>query len=541
MIRTDIIRLYKSVHTWTGIVAGMALFIAFYAGALTLFKDQVGQWAVPPATAAGGTVPDRLPGLIQGVLRERPQAGESFEIALASTGGGMARMRWNEPAPDGQGPPRSFAATLGVDGIVRIAPDPEGGLAQLIYTLHAVVGLPVVNGFTLSVMGVVAVLYTLALVSGVIVLLPTLTRDFFALRLGGNLKRMWLDAHNVTGIVSLPFHLVMALTSVAFAFHDRIYDAQDWLIHGTPAAAVAPEPASGPAPAAARDPAALQPPQELLALAQALSATFVPQALDYHDVAGADASVTVYGTDPAALARQVAVTLDPYSGRVVQDDLTVPRGAAQTLVDSFFALHLGSFGGMLVRWMYFVLALAGAWLFYSGNLLWLETRRRRQRPGGERPVQRRDAQWLAAATVGVCLGCVAGLSLTIAAGKWLHGRVDDPGAWHAAIYYLVFAGALCWAFWRGAARAAVHLLWLAAAATAAIAASTLVLWLAPVPGPWAQAGPPAMPGVDGTALAGALCLAAMARATARRVWHLAPGTGAPGQGAPDSLWSAGGR
>lgn len=87
--------------------------------------------------------------------------------------------------------------------------------------LHRVVGLPVDSDPNRWFMGIVASLYAIALVSGVIVLLPSLVKDFFALRVGKNLKRMWLDAHNVVGIVSLPFHIVMALSSVVFAFHDE--------------------------------------------------------------------------------------------------------------------------------------------------------------------------------------------------------------------------------------------------------------------------------------------------------------------------------
>jgi hypothetical protein len=34
-MRSDVVRLYKVVHTWTGITAGMFLFIAFYAGSIT--------------------------------------------------------------------------------------------------------------------------------------------------------------------------------------------------------------------------------------------------------------------------------------------------------------------------------------------------------------------------------------------------------------------------------------------------------------------------------------------------------------------------
>lgn len=32
-MRSDVIRTYKTLHTWTGLIAGMMLFIGFYAGA----------------------------------------------------------------------------------------------------------------------------------------------------------------------------------------------------------------------------------------------------------------------------------------------------------------------------------------------------------------------------------------------------------------------------------------------------------------------------------------------------------------------------
>lgn len=48
-MRADYIRIYKSVHTWTGIISGIALFIAFYAGALTVFKEPIRRWSTPPA------------------------------------------------------------------------------------------------------------------------------------------------------------------------------------------------------------------------------------------------------------------------------------------------------------------------------------------------------------------------------------------------------------------------------------------------------------------------------------------------------------
>jgi uncharacterized iron-regulated membrane protein len=49
-MRNDILRVYKTVHTWTGIVCGLALFICFYAGAITMFKSELIDWVTSPAT-----------------------------------------------------------------------------------------------------------------------------------------------------------------------------------------------------------------------------------------------------------------------------------------------------------------------------------------------------------------------------------------------------------------------------------------------------------------------------------------------------------
>lgn len=48
-VRGDILRTYQSIHTWTGIIAGLVLFIGFYAGSLTMFKEEITQWATPPS------------------------------------------------------------------------------------------------------------------------------------------------------------------------------------------------------------------------------------------------------------------------------------------------------------------------------------------------------------------------------------------------------------------------------------------------------------------------------------------------------------
>jgi uncharacterized iron-regulated membrane protein len=538
-MRSEFIRIYKAVHTWTGIVAGMALFIAFYAGALTIFKEPLARWVAPPAAAA---VPlGEAQTLILRTLAAHPAAARDFRLHLREAEH-LPRLSW-EVRPAGADDHdtsdiRHYTATLDTAGAARVEEAHPSQLAEFIDVLHRVVGLPVDSDPNRWIMGVVAILYALALVSGVIMLLPSLIKDFFALRVGKNLKRMWVDAHNVVGIVSLPFHVVMALTAMVFAYHDGFYFIQDKLIHDGKWATAFSRPAGTAPQAAPRDVTTLLSPAELLAQVKAFSPTFEAKALQYLQVADPHAGVRIWGDDSTAHSPRFVggfVALDPYSGKILNADFMPGRqNTVNAIVSSFFALHFGTYGGTPVQWMYFLLGLAGAWLFYSGNLLWVETRRvkaERDAPAGApAPVQRRDARLMAAATVGVCLGCVCGISLTIVAGKWLYGHVSDLSMWHRIVYYTVFFAAIAWAFLRGAARAAVHLLWLAATFTFAIPATTLMAWLAPSFGLWAHTSAVAL-GVDATAFVSGLGFVWLARATARRV----------ACGPRDSVWSASGQ
>lgn len=534
-MRSDIVRIYKAVHTWTGIISGLALFIAFYAGAITVFKEPLTRWVSPPVERRLVPLAD-TPRIIVDTLAAHPQAASEFTIHLRDDEDIPARMSWQvrEAGADEHDTAsvRHYKAEKNLEGFIEVSEFSPNGLATFIDVLHRVVGLPVDNDENRWVMGIIAALYTLALISGVIVLLPSLVKDFLALRVGKNLKRMWLDAHNILGIVSLPFHLVMALTAAVFAFHDGIYFLQDKLVHDGKWSSSSQRQRSAAFTGPGRDPATMLSPEQLVGVVAGVSPGFAASMLQYQQLTGPRPSVRVWGKDSAAVAPRARggfAVLDPYCGKIISKDLLPGhQNTPNLIISSFFALHMASFGSAIVQWMYFLLALAGAWLFYSGNLLWVESRRNKQSKQDESvPAQRRDVRLLAAATVGVSLGCVCGISLLIVAGKWLNGRVSDPNVWYPIIYYGTFFACIAWAFLRGAAKASIDLLWLAAALTFAIPMTSLLASMVSPLDVWGHRSSACL-GVDATALAGALLFAFMARKTSLRVRF----------GPTDSVWSS---
>jgi len=157
------------------------------------------------------------------------------------------------------------------------------------------------------------------------------------------------------------------------------------------------------------------------------------------------------------------VALDAVDGHVMKVQVTGARDANHATYSAIFGLHFGTFGSLSLRWLYFLLGLAGAFLFYSGNLLYIETRRKRRQ--ADQPMKVRA---MATATVGVCIGSCFAISCTFL-GNLLGGLSGiEATSLVQPVCFATFALAILWTFWRKPAKAAVDLLFATAAVSVAV-------------------------------------------------------------------------
>lgn len=506
------LRTFIRVHSWVGVVAGFLLFVAFYAGAITVFQQPVQRWASmrdASAVAAPASLSDAQR-LLDDVLTTHPHAHGFVGMTLPGSEYATTSAYWQ----DGQGTWRYATA-----GDIAGSPAPPGStLPELINELHYALGAPPIGTW---LMGVVSLLYGIALVSGLVIHLPMLVRNLFALRPGHNLKQFWQDAHNVIGVLSLPFHLMFAVTGAALcllavamvALNPLVFDGK---LNSATGAAMGTAPVVAPA---ARN-GTLLPLADLyrrsidIAKEHGVS-DFRPAYLKLTNAGDAHAVIEITGTSSRGLGAGV-IALDATSGAMLAQQLPGNRDANHLTLAAMYALHYGDYGNVIVRWLYFLLGLGGAFLFYSGNLLWIESRRKRwQRQQG------RASMNMARATVGVCLGLCVAISLSFVAAQVLPGK-------HAEYLVCFGAWALCalWAARRAPICTARELLWLAAAITTAIPIAHGLAtgwWL------WTSfaARQYTLFGVDLIALAMAAAFSMLARAATRR-GH---------QGDPCSVWA----
>jgi len=509
------LRTFQAVHTWTGLLAGFALFVAFYAGAFTVFHDAIAAWQNPPwHTARDANIP--VSALIERLVADHPQAKDDFGILLPSDTSHAAYAYWQ----DDHGTRFATYSQMA-------KPSDEanrGDLADFIYALHDSLGIPVVG---LYLMGMVSVLYGLALISGFLIHLPHLVNDLFAMRVSHNLKRLWQDAHNAIGVLSLPFHIIFAVTGSLLclftitlaalntvAFDGKLYDAF--------AQAVTTAPNLPPS----HTPAAMLPPETLIAQARQAAATggvssFEPDYLHYMRYGDRNAVAEVRGLSQHTLGTYGTVALLAADGKVLSTHVGTRHTINGITNSAMYSLHFGSFGGYFVKWLYFMLGLAGAFLFYSGNLLWIESRRKRRHVD-----QPRRTRVMARATMGVCIGTCLGISGAFAATLVTsHLGIDSKIAQHVACYGL-FLAACVYACMRPIPRATVELLTATSALTIAVACAHLLVnasALLDVTSPQSLA----VLGVDLTGMVLGLIFATLAHSAARRARH----------GDPHSVWA----
>ncbi len=143
-VKATTLRTYQSLHTWTGICAGLLLFIGFYAGNLTMFKHQLQQWIAPaPVQHLSNVSPDlaRWQQLLDQTLSVHAiELVAGFELDLSRAEPAISWYRQGsarELAMDN----RLVTAQLDAQGQLQLTEQTENQFADLLDYLHRSAGI----------------------------------------------------------------------------------------------------------------------------------------------------------------------------------------------------------------------------------------------------------------------------------------------------------------------------------------------------------------------------------------------------------------
>ena len=461
-MRPDIVQVYRDVHSWVGILGGLFLFVAFYAGSISMFEQPLQNWLTPETALPQPVKMEDAPKLIQKALMAHPEAVRHYNIAINPDHDQLVRLMWpQDPAHRGHGPQDFVFAGLSPSGELVSTTRRPSEIPFFIDQLHEQIGLPLPHAVARYVMGCVALAYFLALVSGVVAFLPALKKMLFAVRLDTGARKVWLDLHNLLGFFSLPFHCVIALTATVFAFHEPVFMVQGKLFHSGAGMGQnlthehkSPDNSRTRGKVSLAGEEILMPPSDLLLALQQQAPGFVVETLEYtaqHGKGKSGPALRVSGHDaryPMRGATGGFAMVDPVSGKILSSDyLPGHQPAGLAVLTAFFALHFGSYGGLPVRWGYYCLGAGGAFLFYTGNRLWILGRLRREQSNAALSRQTRGTWILSCLMTGCITGCMTGIALLFICAPFL--PLGGSYGQATGLYYCAFVLCMGLAFSLG--------------------------------------------------------------------------------------------
>lgn len=489
------------LHTWAGLVMGWVLFAMFLTGTFAFFRPEITTWMQPEIPAQQQVLPaDQAAGMAQRYLAEHAPNATRWFIDLPTAREPYLALLYQVPKP-----------APGTRGFSRVKLDPSTGQVisarntrggDFLYRFHFELELGPPWGRWLA--SIAGIFMLVAIISG-IVTHKKIFKDFFTFRPAKGGQRAWMDGHNALSVLGLPFHLmitfsglllfvVMLLPAGINAAYDNPRDYFDERFPGL----TQQRPVAGQAP--------LLPLSSLVNEAASIWDGGITGRLVVSNPGRPDAMVSVQRSadERVSYARNPpSLQFNGVDGSLVSRH--EGNGAAVTTADTIIGLHLGFFAEPVLRWLYFLVSLAGTAMVGTGLVLWVAKRRQKAGAAAQQTFSLRLVDALNAASV-------AGCCLAVAVYFWTNRLVPAEWAgraqWETRAFFVAWGLTYLYAF-VCPRRKWVDLLTLTALLAAALPVLNVItthrhLGVSLPAGDWVMAG------FDLTALASAALLGWMA-------------------------------
>ena len=208
------------VHRWTSLVCTVFVLVSCLTGLPLIFDDEIDRGAGKAVEPTAPAVPVDLGTLVAVVRTQRPRDVVQVVYWPPDEPHVVQIVMGKATDPDAATASVEFDARTGA--VLRAEPDLETGFMALLLRLHAslLAGLP-----GTVFLGVMGLLFVAALVSGAVVYGPFMRKlPFGTVRRERAAHLRWLDLHNLLGIVTLVWALVVGLTGVALTLAWPVLD-----------------------------------------------------------------------------------------------------------------------------------------------------------------------------------------------------------------------------------------------------------------------------------------------------------------------------
>ncbi|WP_085297363.1 PepSY-associated TM helix domain-containing protein [Cognaticolwellia mytili] len=421
-MKSETLKNALNAHGWVGLIISLPLFIVFWAGAITFFQPELEQWATLPyynidteAKTRGdfidynNLVEEQIK--IHGVL-----PGERISLLFPNEKSPFLKMYFPVPVVSEKQFEKENIVEQPIEAkkvkkkYLGLLIDPYSGevftehspfeFAHFLYELHYNLQLP--QG--LYIVGIITLFFFVITITGVVVQLKKIVKNFFLYRKDQTTRSQMTDMHNVIGVISLPYAIMYALSGVILNLLILVQIPSVLVLYKGDLNGVTQDAGFYTHKSEASDESIKMP--DLKAFADSLS--------QKHQADITQLNIYAYGDKNAVLQfrgfynngfhksfsrfYQVSTNSYPESMNLPEDNVFAEG------LQMLYSMHFANYAGTDMRLIYFVLAIAFCSMIIAGNVLWVVKRQKKN----EYP---KTLAFTRGATLGGCIGVITATSI----------------------------------------------------------------------------------------------------------------------------------
>ena len=367
-MKKDSLKALTNAHAWVGLIISTLLFIIFFSGSLSLFRDDIHIWERDPYFATNSQSEGfSLDAVLSQVAKDyNVDMHGHFSLSIPTVDMPITSLYFEEKISEEES---IFKDLLLSSSGEFIGEGDNFRWALFLYKLHYNLHIPEVG---LYFVGIVTLFFFVALLSGVVIHWRKIVSKFFQYRKDGKKDKL-LDAHNLIGVMGLPFHIMYAFSGLVFnlliiyqiSYAVVLYGGdQKKLFKAAGVVNVHLDETNINMPIVGLD--------KLLIRAKAsLGEVNVEKVLIDH-FGDESSSVTFMGMDDSQFSTRKEATYHIASGRelyLTKDNYDNDLRGGLAVITS---LHYGDFAGYSLRILFFILGIGTCYIILTGNLMWLK-------------------------------------------------------------------------------------------------------------------------------------------------------------------------
>lgn len=372
---------FFNTHTVSGIVVSVALYVIFFAGAFALFNEEITQWEKGTYLNEVSKKDVDYDSILVSLKKEYDLVGRDILFRLNHKGEEtyVSLMPSKDSLASEKAKVNEYFA-LNTTTHKRETYTEFYSLAEFIYRLHFFSQLPYIG---IYLAGFVSLFFLFAIVTGVIVHWKKIVSNFYTFNPKLILKRVWTDAHTALGVIGLPFQFMYAVTGAYFGLSILVLLPANYLYNSDREKLIEElRPQLKTYPWIAKTENKIPSINDfVMANAERWDKTNI-QRLSIKNYGGTNMKfqLIVNQSEIEHFLAEGRVTVNAFTNEI--EDIKAPQKEIylENIQRSIGKLHFGSYGGIALRVVYFILALITCFVIITGVLIWLEARNRKSIP-----------------------------------------------------------------------------------------------------------------------------------------------------------------